>query len=76
METNNILRGLIAQLYISRAQVDSMLILGEEILKGMDVECHHPSNQRQDLTVMGGPVHWICGICKKEFIDGLEIIEE
>jgi hypothetical protein len=75
MDNDTILRTIVSQVYICKAQLETVSLLCDEMLKETNSECKHPINQRNNLTVMGGPDHWNCLICGKEFFNGNEIDE-
>lgn len=68
MDTTNIRKAILSQMYIVQAQMDSIVLLIEELEKAEDTGCKHPKEQRLNLTTMGGPEHWECKVCGYEFI--------
>lgn len=69
MDNSNLRRAIYSQLYVMRAQIDSIIIMVEELEKSEDERCVHPLNQRENYTTMGGPENWKCKLCGYEFIE-------
>ena len=63
-------RAILSQMYLLRGQMDSIIMMIEELEKGEDDRCQHPLENRLNLTSMGGPEHWKCKLCGYEFIEG------
>lgn len=70
MNKDNLRRAIFSQLYVMRAQLDSILLMVEELEGGEDEGCPHPKEHRLNLTTMGGPEHWQCKLCGFEYIEG------
>ena len=58
---------LLKQLYAVRANLEGLYATVDAALSilAADDECQHKN--RQSLTVMGGPEHWICRDCGFEY---------
>jgi hypothetical protein len=76
MDRDTNLRILASQIYICKAQLETISLLIDGILKEETAACKHPQSERQDLTVMCGPDHWKCMVCGAEFLNGVFIDKE
>lgn len=70
MNSDNIRRAIHSQLYVMRAQLDTILIMVEELEGQNDEGCKHPDKSRINFTTMGGPEKWQCKLCGFEYIEG------
>jgi hypothetical protein len=76
MDRDTNIRILASQIYICKAQLETISIIIDEILKETNGKCKHPIEQRENLGVMCGPDHWKCLACGAEFLNGIFIDEE
>lgn len=70
MNKSNMRKAILSQIYILRAQVDTIIAMIEELESNEDQKCLHPKEQRINLTTMGGPEKWVCKICGYEYEEG------
>lgn len=67
MNKSNMRRAILGQIYVVKAQLDSICIMLEELEEEEDKTCKHPLEYRDDYTTMGGPEIWKCKLCGYEY---------
>ncbi len=79
MNKNDMRKALYSQLYVMKAQLETIVFMIEEIEKSEEEEfqkCPHPAREKISYNTMGGPEHWKCGICGYEYIEVLNVKEK
>lgn len=56
-------KAVLSQMYLIKAQLETILFMIEELEKEEEEKCIHPKEFRKNYTTMGGPEEWVCGLC-------------